>query len=375
MDMSTVPFDPTDVRAMNNPPFPTVGPFKVNTWQFIGQTIYVDPRRVKLMRDQPRTDADKADIHEMAESIRSVGQQESASAFPIHDPDFDVELIGGHRRTLSCWEAGCMLQVHIRPVPADRRQHYIAAVAGNCNRKDLSLRDTVCAIAELLSYECSYEYIGTIFGKTVGWVKQYALLTTLHPTIFPLLEGREEPQQADNGRKLRRVTMLTVSCAAEVAKLPQEEQPAAAEAILEEGMRIQSVKHFISQRLKRHGILRVNQHSPRERMRIFEEELRRFERFLQDYSGLATRELMAMSGERNEYQRGNIERRLLYVSQELGRIARLIGPIQAALSDCHPAIRDWVGQQTRAWQSSQMPLDRWINEQEVFSEETQVRPC
>lgn len=366
--MSRVPFDPTDVRAVNNPPFLLTEPLKIDAWQFIGKTIYVDPRRVRLMEGQPRSDAEEAEIQEMAEAIRSVGQQETGSAFPIHDPDYDVELIGGHRRTLSCRRAGCMVRIEIRPVPTDRRQQYIAAVAGNCNRKDLSLRDTVHAIAELLSYKCSYEQIATIFGKTVSWVKQYALLTTLHSSVFPLLEGRADAQLDAKGRKLRRVTMLTVGYAAEVARLPQEEQFTAAEAIIEEGMRIEGVKHFIGQRLKRNGTYRTNKHSPGELMRLLEEEIWSFDRFLRSYQELSTSDVIAMRAQKTQNQRSSMANRLFHVSQELTRLARLVGPIQASLLGCHPAIQGWVERQVALWQSSGLSLESWMNDQHMFSE-------
>lgn len=368
MDTNTVPFDPTDVRAMNNPSFPSAEPYKVDTWSFIGQTIYVDPRRVKLMKDQPRTDAEQAGIREMAGSIRNVGQQEVASAFPITDRNYDVELIGGHRRTLACLEAKRMLQVHIRPVPPDRRQHYIAAVAGNCNREDLSLRDKVHAIGELLSYNCSYEEIATIFGETASWVRQYAVLGTLHPDIFPLLEGRDDPQYDPSGRKLRRVTMLTVGFAVEVARLPQDEQRIAAEAILEEGMNIGSVKQFVTRRLENNGIKKSHQRLASEKMRLLEVHLQRFDGFLTAYGDLSVAEVAKMRAERDRGHLGSIERRLLRVSQELIRLANLLGPIETVLEDCHPSIQNWIEEQLKLWHASRMPLETWMSGQQAFRE-------
>ncbi len=143
-------FDPLAVVDGPNPPL-LAEPFRFSVQDHIGRVLYLDPRRVKPMKRQPRSDAEQARLEEMEASFRAVGQEETGLVFPIADPDFDAGVIGGHRRRLTCLRLGWMYRVEVRPAPADWKQLYIKALAGNCNREDLSIRDLTDAVKELLN--------------------------------------------------------------------------------------------------------------------------------------------------------------------------------------------------------------------------------
>ncbi len=364
MKMNDVSFDPQDTQASINPSFPSSEPYKADAWQFIGRVAYLDPRRVRPMKDQPRTDAEHSRIAEIAESINTAGQQESAIAFPIDDPNFDVELKSGHRRRLACLKNGCMLRVEIRAVPQNQLQRCIEAVAGNCNREDLSIRDTVRSVAILLSLRCTHRKVAALFGKKPGWVNQYARLVTLDPAVLSFFEKPLSEQVNIHGRKLRRDIVLPISYAVEVARLPREKQLAATQAILEEVMDIKSARHFIRQRLSNLGINRDWQCSPEKRMKLFERAVIQFEQSLDEYARLPYETILAVHQKKDDFQRSILERRIRFITTQLPQIADAIRPRDMW---CTP-LREWLQQQTAAWEASGKPLQDWMNEQPKFQE-------
>lgn len=352
-------FDPLAVVEGQNPPL-LAEPFRFSVQDHVGRVLYLDPRRVKPMKRQPRSDAEQARLEEMEASFRVVGQEETGLVFPIADPDFDAGLIAGHRRRLTCLRLDWMYRVEVRPAPADWKELYIKALASNCNREDLSIRDLTEAVRELLRCGCPRQEISAIIGKSTQVVDQYIALANLNPEVFPFLDESNEDQRASDGRKLRRTTLLTLGYAVEIAKLPVEDQVAAAEAVVDELMTTNDVKHFVRQRLERHGMVRTRTHSPDEHRRLLSDGLRSFELLLQSYGSMSHDELLVLRRGMDSFQRSNLDRRFRAVAADLSRLAAVLGPYDAEL--WHPAMRSWLRQGLMAYGESNVPLEEWLTQ-------------
>lgn len=358
-------FDPLAVVDGLNPPL-LAEPFRFSVQDHIGRVLYLDPRRVKPMKRQPRSDAEQAKLEEMGASFRAVGQEETGLVFPIADPDFDAGVIGGHRRRLTCLRLGWMFRVEVRPAPADWKQLYIKALAGNCNREDLSIRDLTEAVKELLHCGCTRQEISAIIGKSTQVVDQYVALAALNPEVFPFLDESNEDQHASDGRRLRRTTFLTLGYAVEIARLPVEDQVAAAQAVVDELMTSSDVKHFVRQRLERHGMVRTRIRSADEHRRLLNDGLRNFELLLQPYSGMSHDELLALRRGMDSFQRASLDRRFRTVAAELSRLAAVLGPYDSAL--WHPTLRRCLERWLDAATESGLSPEEWMNRQDVFNQ-------
>lgn len=86
----------------------------------------------------------------------------------------------------------------------------------------------------------------------------------------------------------------------------------------------------------------------------------------------ACRDPKTIREQRRWDQLGDLAHRLTCLSQELDRLACVMSPTQTDLSKCHASIQMWVGRQIQAWESSRMPLERWMSGQRAFSEVTRT---
>ena len=251
-----------------------------------------------------------------------------------------------------------MFRVEVRPAPADWKQLYIKALAGNCNREDLSIRDLTDAVKELLHCGCSRQDISAIIGKSTQVVDQYIALSTLDPEVFPFLDESNEDQHAADGRKLRRTTFLTLGYAVEIAKLPIGDQVAAAQAVVDELMTGSDVKHFVRQRLERHGMIRTRTRSSDEHRRLLSDGLRSFELLLHSYSSMSHDELLTLRRGMDSFQRSSLDRRFRAVAADLSRLAVALGPYDPSL--WHPAIQTWFRRELTDCEGTDIPLEDWL---------------
>lgn len=245
-----VPFDHLNVRARQNPPFPATA-VKIDAFPLVGRTAYLDPRRVKPMRGQPRTSFDG--IEELAVGIKSFGQKTTILVHPIAHPEFDVELQAGERRTMACTRAGIMIRAEIRQVPQNAEEHFVDAFVENYNREPLTCLETVYAIRRLLNDGHSRKDIVEMSGKTYTWVTQFAILATLHPDVLPLLDEQQGDQRSTTGRKLRRRTVLPMTIALQIAKIPREKQPSFVQEALEKTSSISDIRLMVEKYLGKRG--------------------------------------------------------------------------------------------------------------------------
>lgn len=380
MDMSTVPFDPTDVRARVNPPFVSDGPLKIDARQFVGHTIYLDPRRVMGMVGQPRTEFNN--IEALAAEITTDGQKTAILVHPISHPDFDVELQAGERRTRSCVLAERMIRAEIRPVPVDRPQHYDDAFIENFNREDLTLLETVESVEKLLANGRSWQDIARMAGKTKAWVDQYTVLVKMNPAVRPLMKQQEAGRLNGVGRKLRRKSALPLSIWLQIAKKPQEQQFSFASRVIKSGVSIDAVRYLVQQDLAAQG-QSMRQRSPSELFGVLERETQRMRRFYSRYLEMPGNSLKSMLDANEVSRRGELAGDMGELAFHLQGLSEAIGPVkktkaatvswsshqgapkQAFFSQLHPGLKRWVNQQLDAIKESGMSIAEFMDQQSL----------
>lgn len=321
MDMSTVPFDPTDVRTRHNPPLPSE-PFRIDARQFVGRTIYLDPRRVKPMDGQPRTEFNR--IKSLATGIKGFGQNTAIRVHPITHPDYDVELQAGERRTKACLYAELMIRAEVTDVPEDAKTHYVQSFVENFNREPLTTLETVKCIQRLLADGHSRSEIADMSGKTYGWVVQFATLGNLHPEVLPYLDDRREEQRSSTGRKLRRMTALPTTIALQVAKIPQAEQLPFVLATIAEARSLNEVQRMVTKRLA--GVDGVRKRSANERFDTLERQVASFGSLLGRYLDMSMPELRELFASQDRTTLGDFSQSLREVAMHLKSLAEIASP-------------------------------------------------
>lgn len=323
MDMSYAPFDPTDVRLRFNPPLPSE-PLKIDTRQFVGRTVYLDPRRIKPMEGQPRTEFNR--IASLAAGIKGFGQNTAIRVHPLDHPDYDVELQAGERRTKACIHAKLMIRAEVTEVPEDSKAHYVSSFVENFNREPLTTLETVKCIQRLLADGHSRSDIADMSGKTYSWVVQFATLGNLHPEVLPYLDESKEEQRSSTGRKLRRRTALPTTIALKVAKMPQEEQLSFVLAITAEPRSINEVQRMVDRRLA--GIEGgVRKRSANERFDTLERQAASFGAFLGRYLDMSMPELRELFASQDKSTLGHFACSLREVAMHLKSLAEIASPV------------------------------------------------
>ncbi len=355
-------FDPFAVVAWPNPSL-FDEPFRFSVQDHVGRVLYLDPRRVKPMKRQPRSDAEQAKLEEMEASFRLVGQEETGLVFPMADPDFDAGLIGGHRRRLTCLRVGCMFRVEVRPAPANWKELYVKALAGNCNREDLSIRDLTEAVKELLGLGYSKQEISAIIGKSLQVVEQHITLGAMNPAVFPFLE--ENSRNDGVGARSSRTTALRLNDAVQVAELPWEDQPAAAQAIVDEGMSYEDALDFVRRRRLMRGNIQRRQRSSGKLFSLLDAGVGQLSRLLIDYyTELPRMAQRTLVSELDEEHRGNLARRLRWLTVQIESIADTLDPLKPVKgqdpSRWHPAMQSWLRKGLRAFEGTDVPLEEWL---------------
>ncbi len=338
MKMNDLPsYDPLDVRAVRNPSLPH-HPVVFDAWPHIGKTAFIDPRRIRPMNGQPREDFKR--ISRLARGIKHSGQETTIHVFPIDDPDYDVELVAGERRTKACLEARIAVRAEIRPPPTDEKEQYVSAVVENFNREDLTLVETVKMVARLGRDGHSQDAIAEMAGKTTAWVEQFVRLASLDVAVLKLLDIETEGIRGESGRKLRRSAPLSMSIALEVSKLPSKDQLPFAEMLIEEGVQIESARSMVKHRLREAGIKPARRRSARERFDVLGRECHRFEVIIARHLEQTDEELHEI-GQGNPKDRvENLVHRLRTLSGELERLARAFDS-GVSPGGWHPALQTY----------------------------------
>ncbi len=257
-----------------NDPLPDVS-IKQNITGKGQQTVLIDPRRIRPLPDNPRSNDNPGftiqSLTALGESIRLTGQLEDVLVCPISDdPQYDAQLVDGERRHRSCLLTGVMIYATVREdiTPEMARQLYLLSVVRNHSKVPMMLRETIVIVKRFRGpeYRMSIEEVATIFGgKSRQWVMTLEKLSRLHPDVLAMLADIPDKNvpNADTKemkRKARRRgnTLLTQQHGQLLLAFPQDEQLRHAEYVVSSGMNFgESRRYLLAQRgnagLKRGG--------------------------------------------------------------------------------------------------------------------------
>ena len=205
-------------------------------------TLVLDPRKVKPFNGQPRKRF--RGIPALAESIKAVGQVTPIVVTPIASPNgFTHELVDGERRLKAC----LLIDKRIKAVLDDgegSESRFALSIAANFCRQEHDAIEISDAIHVLKGEGRTNDQIAAVFGKSPGWVSQFASLAALDPVVREELkrEGEEDRQQH---KAKRRKGRMTTSLAMALTPLEHKAQRQAARFIMAQGLSITSARNYI----------------------------------------------------------------------------------------------------------------------------------
>lgn len=246
---------------LHNPPLPP----QPIVWNIVGkhdQVLFIDPRRVRPLPNQPRKGNSpgfsKGSIAELGRSMKENGQMESATVCPIvGDPHYDAQLIDGERRQRGSLSAGIMLRVAVREdvAPEDVEDLYLLSVIGNTSKEPPTMSEYIRIVLRLRGPEYNFTLgrVANILGCHLSWVGQLEALGKLEPSVQALLEA----DQSKQGKKGRRGGKITVQTALQLVDLDPARQCELVQHILKEKLNYGQTKRHVLQVRRELGLLRT----------------------------------------------------------------------------------------------------------------------
>lgn len=224
-----------------------------------GTVMFLDPRRIIPLRDNPRRETNPGftpeSISDLARSIAATGQIESAKVCLTNKLDYDAQLIDGERRYRACLHEGLMIRVEIREDIKDDADLYLFSVASNFGKEGhtcLEIADAIRIFKE--ERRMNVQAIADIFGKSTPWVYQYLSILKLAPEVQELLvselaemEESISPSVEKSVRKRgrRRDALLSFSLVSSLCDLSHEIQKTLAFNIVRKGMSLTEARRYI----------------------------------------------------------------------------------------------------------------------------------
>lgn len=135
--------------------------------------------------DQPRKHFDEQALGELADSIRERGVLQAIRVRPHPDVPGRYVINEGARR----WRASRLAGKTTVPAVVDSDHQYVDQLIENAQREDLTVRETINAVARLLADGMSQTEIARRTGKGKSWVSRYAGLRVLPGPIASALEA------------------------------------------------------------------------------------------------------------------------------------------------------------------------------------------
>lgn len=128
---------------------------------------------------QPRKHFDGDALKELADSIKELGLLQPVLVRPFGD---GFQLVAGERRWRACQMAG-LVEMPAMVIDATDEQSFIAAIAENVNRKDMSVIEEAAAYQALIDTGKTLEEVAALFGKGRQTIQYRTDLLRLDPTL------------------------------------------------------------------------------------------------------------------------------------------------------------------------------------------------
>jgi len=210
-------------------------PFKVDIRGMHGQSVELDPRRIKFLESNPRGASNPGFTEEsleiLGEGIVEVQQQEDVKVIPlVGDPKYDAQLYDGERRARSCLHASVSVIGKVREDidPNDDDALFLLAVACNSEKEPHTPMELVTIVRRMREMGKTNRDIGIYIGKHETRVSQLYNVSKMDPKVVALL---------DEG--------LSIQIALLLKDLKPEEQVRLAGKILQEEMGHHKAKRYL----------------------------------------------------------------------------------------------------------------------------------
>ncbi|MGB0722349.1 MAG: ParB/RepB/Spo0J family partition protein [Gammaproteobacteria bacterium] len=186
---------------------------------------------IRRGRYQPRTGMREDALEELAASIRAQGVVQPIVVRPQDD---GYEIIAGERR----WRASQMAGLHTIPaVIRDVPDQAVMAMAliENIQREDLNPLEEALALNRLIEeFELTHQETADAVGRSRASVSNLLRLLDLHDSVKAALENRN----------------LEMGHARALLGLPLEQQPAAAQKVMQAGMNVRETERLVRRLLE-----------------------------------------------------------------------------------------------------------------------------
>jgi len=201
---------------------------------------------IKPFPRQPRTYFNKAELLELADSIKENGQRVPIFVMPYENNNgsaYRYVLIDGQRRWHACDIASVKkMKAIVMPAMGEEEQ-FAFSVACNFGRVGHTLLETAQAIKRLQDYGKNISQIRKIFARSRTWVEQHLKLLKLDGEVIALMSP-EIPEK-------KRLTILT---ALDLADLPEDSQKRIARIVVEKRLKHSQAKGLIRKEMRKLGV-------------------------------------------------------------------------------------------------------------------------
>ena len=152
-----------------------------------GRVLFLPVDAIQPNPNQPRTVFSPAELHELADSIRSLGVLQPLT---VRRRDGSWELVAGERRLRAAKLAG-LEEVPCLSIQADSQSSSLLALVENLQRRDLDFWEEALALNKLIStYHLSQEEAARRIGKSQSAVaNKLRLLKLPTPVLERLRDG------------------------------------------------------------------------------------------------------------------------------------------------------------------------------------------
>ena len=149
-----------------------------------GRVLFLPVDAIQPNPNQPRTVFSPAELHELADSIRSLGVLQPLT---VRRRDGSWELVAGERRLRAAKLAG-LEEVTCLSIQADSQSSSLLALVENLQRKDLDFWEEALALRRLIDdFHLSQEEAARRIGKSQSSVANKLRLLRLPPQVLSLL--------------------------------------------------------------------------------------------------------------------------------------------------------------------------------------------
>lgn len=243
----------TEEAPVHNPRL-TPTPHVVHIADMHDRIVWLDPRRVMPMADNPRHANNPGfrpeSIASLSECIVAESQTEPVLVCLPKEPGWDAALADGERRLRACLHGGIMIKARVDTSIVDPEEHFVKSVTANLHREGHTCIEIAHAIRRMQQTRTN-EQIATIFGRSLPWVNQHISLLRLDESLYPYLVEQEVESVESDEDKLRKkrgrkpTGKLTFSLALTLSSVPKVEQLKLAEHVLSRRMPYDVARRYI----------------------------------------------------------------------------------------------------------------------------------